>query len=92
MPAIDIARLAHLILRSYSEEDVIDEYGQSSDGRSFLSLPVDEAMKDGGWKVLFFELRTSTDLDRMESADFYTLHRHVAKFLGTEWQKRFPPG
>jgi hypothetical protein len=93
VPAIDVARLAHLILRSYHEdEDEIDEYGHPTDSRAFLYLPVDEAMRDGGWKVLLFEMRSSADIDRLDSIATTMLNRRLESFLGPEWQNRFPPG
>lgn len=91
--AIDIARLAHLILRSYhEEEDEVDEDGLPADSRAFLYLPVDEAMKDGGWKVLLFEMRASADTDRLDPVATTMLNRQLERFLGPEWQSRFPPG
>lgn len=93
VPAIDVARLAHFILRSYQEDDdEIDEYGCPADSRAFLYLPVDEAMSDGGWKVLMFEMRSSADIDRLDSDATTMLNRRLESLLGPEWQIRFPPG
>jgi hypothetical protein len=93
VPAIDIARLAHLILRSYhGEDEEADDYGLPADSRAFLHLPVDEAMRDGGWRVLLFEMRSSADSDRLDPPEVALLNQYVARFLGPEWQSRFPPG
>ncbi|TGT56613.1 hypothetical protein EN813_042405 [Mesorhizobium sp. M00.F.Ca.ET.170.01.1.1] len=93
VPAVDIVRLAHLILRSYQEDDAdVDEYGRPADSRAFPYLPVDEAMSDGGWKVLLFELRAAADTDRLDADAAIKLNRRLENFLGPEWQSRFPPG
>lgn len=93
VPAIDVARLAHIILRSYhQEDDEEDEYGLPADSRAFMHLPVDEAMRDGGWKIMLFEDRSSVDTDRLDPASATILNRQLANFLGPEWQSRFPPG
>lgn len=89
----DLLRLAHLVLRAYTFEPTHDDdFGHERDTRSFVSLPVDEAMQDGGWKILSFESSRAAGGSETDASDSAVLYRHIAHFLGPEWQQRFPPG
>jgi hypothetical protein len=50
----DILRLALLVCEALDEDDG-DYAPNPRDSRSTMLLPVDEAMSDGGWKVLILE-------------------------------------
>jgi hypothetical protein len=51
----DLVRLANVILRTYNVEwDDLDDFGRPVDSRAFFALPVDEAMRDGGWPSNLF--------------------------------------
>jgi hypothetical protein len=85
--ASDVIKIAHVILRSYSEE--IDNHAQIYFGRShhnFSSMPVDLAMKDGGWRIMEFELENNSKLDDINPAKRNALRHLIEKHLGPEWQ------
>ncbi len=86
VPAADLLKIAVIILRSYySEEDELAGFGRPGQARSFISMPVDEALVDGGWRVLEFERDAETacfDRDEPDSE----LHSLVARFLGPGWE------
>lgn len=85
----DLVRLAHLILRTYNAEtDSVDDYGRPADSRAFCSLPVDEAMMDGGWRVLTFEAKRRYGIDDVDTQELAILKTYVTSFLGPEWQQR----
>lgn len=93
VPSGDLIRLANLILKSYSFEEP-EEYGldEASESRGLHSLAVDAAMEDGGWRVLFFEKRQYSDTSLIDAAGFRSLRQKLDAYLGSEWQRRFPPG
>lgn len=87
VPAADLIRLAHVIFRAYNHEP------EEKDGRfgtprfrpSIENMPVDTAMKDGGWAVLFFE-REYTDVFAFETREKrLNVQRAVQKYLGEQW-------
>lgn len=83
----DLLRLAHLIVRSQLEEtDLLAEFGRVVAGRSFWSAPVDEAMSDGGWRILEFEGRTTSARDDPDAGERRILRSLIQSFLGPEWQ------
>ena len=90
----DLLRLAHTILRAFKAEYIEgpeEPRYRQRDGE-FHSMPVDEAMKDGGWKVLHFEGPGSPPRhDVAPEADMFLNHQ-LTKFLGHEWQRLIPPG
>jgi hypothetical protein len=89
----DLVRLAHLILRAYNTPvDDEEQFGRAVESRAFISLPVDEAMKDGGWRILEFELERSIGPDEIDADELANLRRYIERFLGPEWQQRIPPG
>ncbi|HEX4159096.1 MAG TPA: hypothetical protein VHY79_11520 [Rhizomicrobium sp.] len=94
VPAGDLLRLAHVILKSYvDDEDVRDDsLREPGPDRAFAALPVDEAMKDGGWRVLHYELKRDSDIDHVSPEELCELRVHIRKFLGPEWpqQMQYP--
>jgi hypothetical protein len=83
----DALRLAHLIIKSYTEErDLLADFGIARASRSLLHTEVDEAMKDGGWRVMEFEGEGfSTPDDRGPRAGFI-LQTLLERFIGPEWR------
>jgi hypothetical protein len=85
----DVVRLAHLLLRSYVDElppDTDPGYETARGSKPFASLPVDLAMRDGGWRVLEYEsdlMMSLRDRDISALARFRPL---IEKYLGPEWQ------
>lgn len=93
VPAGDLIRLANIILKSYSfeppENNSLTPYSES---RGLHSLPVDDAMNDGGWRVMFFERGQFSDTSLIDAAGFQEMRHKLDFYLGSEWQRRFPPG
>lgn len=89
----DLIRLAHLILKSYQfEEESGDHPEIRLDSRAFSALAVDEAMADGGWRVLAFEAGHDRRREIRERPSVLDLRLRVGKYLGAEWRTRIPPG
>lgn len=82
----DVLKLAHIFLRAYSDPpDEMREFGVAGESRPFLTLPVDDAMSDGGWRVLIFERERSAFLDRRDPIDMARFEPLLTKYLGPEW-------
>lgn len=85
----ELLKVAHAILRAYQLGDSKNENERLSAGRSLFTLPVDEAMRDGGWRVLEFEKSLAPLEDR--GNDITTkLRPIIEKYLGPEWQHHSP--
>tara|TARA_R110000868_G_scaffold33659_2_gene122019 strand:- start:2466 stop:2813 length:348 start_codon:yes stop_codon:yes gene_type:complete len=82
----DVLRLAHAILLFLTDDEDLTGFGQPPPSRSFVSMPVDEAMSDGGWRVLEFELGYQASIDNVGARDFNVLRSLIEKYLGPEWQ------
>jgi|SRR6185437_125446 len=61
----DILKLAHSIVLAHTAAGRVedDNLVPLEGSRSFFSLPLDEAMQDGGWNILEFENRRGTALE-----------------------------
>lgn len=87
VPSSELLTLATVILRSYAiERDGAAEDGRIGTSRPFFSLPVDEAMRDGGWRVLDFETTQQYSKDDHDAGALTTLRPLIEKYLGPEWQ------
>jgi hypothetical protein len=87
VPAGDALRLAHFIVRSYTEErDSLADFGEAKVGRSLLYAPVDEAMNDGGWRVMEYECSSAGGGDDLNAVERLVLCSLIEKYLGPEWQ------
>jgi hypothetical protein len=87
IPAVDLLRLAHLIVRTYYLEDEAKTEVIAA-GRSRLTLenmPVDKAMSDGGWHVYFFELEREDRLARDSVEARQAKKRAIQIYLGASW-------
>lgn len=86
-PARDLIRIANYILLTFSADAVDDDLeSRPVDPRSLLALPIDQAMNDGGWRVLEFETRRQVEQDE-PSPEARSLFLHcIRKVLGAEWQ------
>lgn len=85
----DLLKVAHLMVSAYEDPlDELAEFGVArSGGRPFETLPVDEAMNDGGWRVLRFEWkRHSSCADRRDPIQMVRLNRVLRSYLGPEWR------
>jgi hypothetical protein len=84
----DVLKIANKFLQAYTDPlDETSDYGVPTDSRSFHSLPVDEAMRDGGWRIMSFEERkTSNWLDTSEPLDIARLDPIIEKYIGPEWR------
>jgi hypothetical protein len=88
----DLLRLAHFILKSYGvDKDELADFGKPRDSRAFYALPVDEAMRDGGWQVLDFEEHRAFGIDDLEPPELALLKFSIQRFLGPQWQMQIPP-
>jgi len=81
----DLLRLANLIVQAHgTDPNLLAGFGVAGASRALLGLPVDEAMDDGGWRVLYFEVGNA----RHEDEPGYGLNHHsvVRRLLGPEWR------
>lgn len=84
----DVLKLAHHFLQAYGDAPYqLNEFGVAHEGRPFSSLPVDEAMNDGGWRILFHERRSSSWTDRRDPVELATLTPILDRLLGPAWQQ-----
>lgn len=88
--AADLLRLAYVLFKTYRLEfgQEVDDYGLPADSRAFAVLPVDEAMEDGGWRVLNFEWRRRFCIDEVGPRELSIIIRAVRKYLGPEWPQQ----
>lgn len=83
----DALRLAHLIVRSYTEErDLLADFGRAKASRSLFYLPVDEAMNDGGWRIMEYERSGAGESLEPDPSANRILISHVERYLGPEWR------
>jgi 2-polyprenyl-6-methoxyphenol hydroxylase-like FAD-dependent oxidoreductase len=89
VPTGALLRLAaHIIVAATTEPDELGGFGRPGESRPFAILPCDEAMEDGGWRVLAFERRRDGDLDNLDHDELEQLEDRLERFLGPEWQYR----
>jgi len=87
LPAGEALDMAHRLFRAYVlDPDQMKGFGQEVDGRSIGRLPVDEAMRDGGWRILDYELHRASELEDLDGDKLAALRPIIEKFLGPEWQ------
>ena len=91
VPGSDLIKLANVILRAYTHDEEQLDYGTPAPNRSFASLPVDEAMRDGGWRVLEFESMRAFLIENLETEALTALRPLIEKFLGPEWRYQETP-
>lgn len=90
-PAADLIRIAHIILRAYAGDDeTIDEFGRPRDSRMLSGMAVDDAMRDGGWRVLDYEASRSRGIDDLGPEELASFRRKARKVLGTPWHYQPP--
>lgn len=84
----DLLKMASLLVSAYQDPfDEMAEFGVAYDGRSFSSLPVDEAMGDGGWRILYFESKRHVSWrDLRDPVIVSRLTEILNRKLGPEWQ------
>lgn len=84
----DVLKLANHFLQAYGDAPYeLTEFGVAHDSRPFSSLPVDEAMNDGGWRILFHERRVSSWTDRRDPLELARLTPLLDRYLGPTWQQ-----
>jgi len=87
IPDGDILRLAHLIVRSQLEErDLLADFGRAGIGHSLLNAEVDEAMSDGGWRILEYEVGCRGVAENLDPTQSYAARTLIERYLGPEWQ------
>jgi hypothetical protein len=84
----DLLKMASLLVSAYQDPpDEMAEFGVAQEGRPFSSLPVDEAMSDGGWRILYFETkRHELWRDLRDPVLVSRLTAILNRNLGPEWQ------
>ena len=84
----DLLKMASLLVSAYQDPlDELAEFGVAHEGRPFSSLPVDEAMGDGGWRILYFESkRHDSWRDVRDPVMVSRLTAILNRRLGPEWQ------
>jgi hypothetical protein len=86
----ELLRLAHAILKSFAPDlDELGPFGRPREGRAFFAIPLDEAMGDGGWKILNFEAHRNFDIEDLDPQDFPPLQVEIQQFLGAQWRPTF---
>jgi len=84
-PGGDLLRLAHLIVLAADDVEQDESDGRSGGSQPFFTWPVDDAMSDGGWRILAFEKDAFSLEDRGRDIAFNT-RLLIEKYLGPEWQ------
>ncbi len=86
--ASDVLRMATLMVSAYKDPfDELAEFGISQESQPFYALPVDEAMRDGGWRILMFENKRATSwVDARDPIVVSIMTRVLNRRLGPEWQ------
>lgn len=84
-PGGDLLRLANLIVLAMAEAAEQDDLDEESASRAFITLPVDDAMSDGGWRILAHEkgLGPLEDIGRNSGI---SLRLILNRILGPEWR------
>ena len=83
----DLLRLASFILRSFDPElDRIDGSDHPRGSRNLLFLPLDEAMSDGGWRILDFETHRDFTIDELAPLERAILEAHIQTYFGPQWR------
>lgn len=83
----DVLRLAEIIVRAYTDEtSTLVKVTDAVESRAFFRLAVDNAMRDGGWRVLEFELEANFGLDDPSSSDLMNIRKALQKYIGPEWR------
>lgn len=91
-PASDLIKLASIILHAYGSDDYeIDAFGVPREGRSLIRMPLDQAMGDGGWRVLEFEARRGRCIDDIEVEELAALRQTARKVFGPQWHYQQRP-
>jgi hypothetical protein len=89
VPVGELLRLAaHIARAAVTEPDELAGFGRPGDSRAFAALPCDEAMQDGGWRVLAFEGRRDAGVDTLDPDELEHLEARLEQILGPEWQHR----
>jgi hypothetical protein len=92
VPAHEIMRLAHLIIRSYQGDfDKDDTAARNGAHRNVRYKPVDEAIEDGGW-WLYSTGEADGELYDRNTSDIPETQAKLKRIFGVEWQSRIPQG
>lgn len=87
VPAADLIKLTHVIFRAYNREPEQreDRFGIPRFGATIENMAVDTAMKDGGWRILYFERELNDAFATETVSKRLTDQRSVQKYLGEQW-------
>lgn len=84
----DLLRIAALVREAFEEEDDLAEFDAPSRRAYAYAQPVDQAMEDGGWAILFHDRRSLINLwyDESDPADKTTFR--LRNLIGKiEWPR-----
>lgn len=86
-------RLAHLILEANKTYFASDELQVEPEvDLPFHARPVDEAMGDGGWKILNFEVPKTLQSETLPYTARTYQRSRLKGLMGTEWRRHLAPG
>jgi len=89
--ASDLIKIANAILRTYAgEEDSDDFLSAPVDSKSFVDRSVDNAMADGGWRILEFEETRRRSIDDCSITELREIRRKAHKLIGNTWHHQPP--
>jgi hypothetical protein len=89
MPAGELLRLAFAFIELYRSLD-IEQYGDLgySTRESFFAAAVDNAMKDGGWRIMVHEAKIGMELSDELPDNHLQIRARIQSFIGrTEWPR-----
>jgi hypothetical protein len=89
MPAGDLIRAAHAFIELYDALDV-ESYGDLgySTREAFFAAAVDQAMTDGGWRILGHEAKIGMELCDDLPDNYLTVRAKIRGLVGsTEWPR-----
>ncbi len=89
MPAGDLLRAAFAFIELYEALDV-ERYGDLgySTREAFFAAAVDQAMGDGGWRVLRHEMKVGMVLCDEVPDNYLAVQARIRSFVGrTEWPR-----
>lgn len=87
VPVGQLLRLTAYISKvATTDQDELQGFGRPGEARALIALPLDDAMSDGGWRILAFERASECGVDRLDSDELEHLKPRPQWILRPEWQ------
>jgi hypothetical protein len=85
----DLLRLAALIVENYREPEKLDPtFGDGPRQTPFVELELDNAMKDGGWRILEYEGRAGMRFSDELPDNYFSERARIQRLVGrTQWPR-----